>query len=72
MCLDNRGPCRECPWVKNNNYSLKFRDILEKMKYSGKADKHACHMITTDIWGLKSNIDNNNVCVGLINFIRNK
>lgn len=27
-------------------------------------DRHACHMITSDIWGYKSEINKNNLCVG--------
>jgi hypothetical protein len=26
--------------------------------------KHACHMITSDTWGYKESITENNVCIG--------
>ncbi len=58
-----RKPCKECPWNLNNQHSEKFRTYLDKMKSIGK-DKHACHMITDDVWGYKSEISKKNICVG--------
>ena len=39
------------------NIPFKTLDYVEK-----KID--ACHMITSDIWGYKENITDNNVCIG--------
>jgi hypothetical protein len=36
------------------------------MKYIGK-ENHACHMIMSDIWGGKSEINQINVCIGSLN-----
>ena len=65
MC---RKPCKECPWTKDNPHSVKFRDYSEKMESIGKIENHSCHMINKDVWGYKTEIDNNNVCVGSLNF----
>jgi hypothetical protein len=27
-------------------------------------NNHACHMITSDVWGFKSEINQKNVCIG--------
>lgn len=60
-----RKPCKECPWRKENSnqHNLKFRKGVDKMKSIGK-NKHACHMINSDIWGYNSQINNDNVCIG--------
>jgi hypothetical protein len=57
-----RRNCKECPWKNDNPHSLKFREYSEKMN-----KKHACHMIEKDVWGLKTNIDQNNICIGTLN-----
>lgn len=61
-----RKQCKECPWKNKDKHSLNFRGYVEKMNSIGKIEnnKHACHMITNDVWGLKSEINQNNVCVG--------
>jgi hypothetical protein len=41
---------------------LKFREYSKKIN-----EKHACHMIEKDVWGLKTNIDQNNICIGALN-----
>jgi hypothetical protein len=55
--------CKECPWVCNNEYSMKFRKYSSKMSTIG-VTKHACHMITTDIWGYQQKINEKNICRG--------
>ena len=60
MC---KRPCKECPWVNNNRHSLNFRSYTDKMKSIG-VEKHACHMITSDVWGYKNKIDSRNYCKG--------
>jgi Fe2+ transport system protein FeoA len=57
-------PCKECPWVNTNQHSIKFREYAQKMKSLGKVENHSCHMINKDVWGLKTEINNNNVCQG--------
>ena len=53
--------CRECPWTKTNPHSLKWREYSKKVM----GDKpHACHMKTKDVWGRKSKVQENCVCVG--------
>jgi hypothetical protein len=32
-----------------------------------KKTEHACHMITSDVWGMKTIIDESNVCIGSLN-----
>jgi hypothetical protein len=59
MC---RNSCKECPWVNNNPNSLKFKEFSERSNR-----KHACHMIEKDVWGLKTEITKDNVCIGFIN-----
>lgn len=59
-----RKPCRECPFINNNPFSLKFRGYVDKMRKLDKVEDNACHMITSDIWGFKSEINNKNVCIG--------
>jgi len=63
-----RKACKECPWSKenSNSHNLKFRKGSDKMKSIGK-ENHACHMINSDIWGYKSEINSDNVCIGYLN-----
>ncbi len=37
--------------------------FLQALINLGKSN-HKCHMIDSDIWGSKSNIDKNNICIG--------
>lgn len=67
-----RKPCKECPWKNDNQHSLKFRTYAEKMREFGKIENHKCHMISSDVWGYDSDINNNNVCIGSKNFIEEK
>ena len=55
-------PCFECPWTNDNNHNKKFREWSEKMYKLGK--KQACHMKTSDLWGIKNEFDSKNDCVG--------
>jgi len=61
-----RKPCKECPWTKENAHSKKFPSYVKSIEKIGKIKdkKHGCHMITKDIWGYKSEINDENVCVG--------
>ena len=61
-----RKQCEECPWKNQNKHSLNFRNYVEKMNSIGKIQnhEHACHMITSDVWGFKSEINQKNVCIG--------
>jgi len=61
MC---RKPCKECPWTNNNQYSLKFRQYAETIKLVNGTENHSCHMINKDVWGLKTEINEKNVCIG--------
>jgi len=65
MCK-KRKPCKECPWVTGTKHNDKWPDYVAKMESIGqiKSKKHACHMITSDTWGYKREINNNNVCIG--------
>jgi hypothetical protein len=67
--MECRQPCKECPWRNKNQHSLKFRNYVEKMKSIGKITNHKCHMISNDVWGYKSDINNSNKCVGSKFFI---
>lgn len=69
MC---RTPCKECPWKNDDQHSLKFRTYVDKMRNLGRIKNHKCHMISSDVWGSKSNVDDKNVCIGSINFIDKK
>jgi len=64
--MENRKICKECPWKNNTKHNLKFRTYVDKMKSIGK-ENHACHMIMSDIWGGKSEINQINVCIGSLN-----
>lgn len=63
-----RKPCKECPWSdeNSNQHNLKFRKYVDKMKSIGK-ENHSCHMINSDIWGGKSEINKKNICIGSLN-----
>jgi hypothetical protein len=63
---NKRKQCKECPWKNENQHSLKFRDYAKKMNSVGKIQnsEHACHMIKSDVWGFKSEINQKNVCIG--------
>lgn len=67
-----RKPCRECPFANNNPFSLKFRGYVDKMKKLEKVKDNACHMITSDIWGFSSEINDKNVCIGSKTFSEKK
>ena len=61
MC---RKPCTECPWTNNNQHSLKFRQYTEKVKSVTLMENHSCHMINKDVWGLNTEINDKNICIG--------
>jgi len=65
-----RKICKECPWKKDNQHSLKFRNYGDKMKSIGK-DKQACHMVTNDVWGYNNQITDSNICIGSLNHNNN-
>jgi len=58
-----RKPCKSCPWTNDNNHNQKFRKGMEKFTDLGKPN-HKCHSIDGDIWGLKTPVDKNNICIG--------
>lgn len=58
-----RKSCKECPWKGTNSHSIKFRTYVEKMEKIGR-NKHKCHMISSDVWGYKTPVNENNICVG--------
>ncbi len=62
--MSNRKECKECPWKNKNEHSLKFRKYADVMNKLGKVQNHACHMITQDVWGYKTEINDKNVCIG--------
>jgi hypothetical protein len=61
-----RKPCKQCPWTNSNPHSKKFPSYVKSIENIGKIQdkKHGCHMITKDIWGYESKINNKNICVG--------
>lgn len=59
-----RKPCKECPWVNVNSHSLKFRTYVEKMMSLGKIVNHKCHMVSKDVWGYETAVDEKNICQG--------
>lgn len=60
-----RKSCKECPWTTTSKHSEVWPNYVESMTSIGKIDgNHSCHMITTDVWGYKSEINESNVCVG--------
>ena len=62
MSNGSRRPCKECPWTNENNHNAKFREWSDKMSSMGK--NQACHMETSDVWGLNTEINPKNECVG--------
>lgn len=67
MC---RNSCKECPWTKDNPHSKHWPQYVSKMESIGKIEnkRHACHMITSDTWGYKESITENNVCIGSLKY----
>ena len=65
-----RKQCEECPWKNQNKHSLNFQNYVEKMNSIGKIQnhEHACHMITSDVWGSNQKITKKNFCIGSCNF----
>lgn len=61
---NKRKACKECPWKNENQHNLKFRTYVDKFEKLGKPN-HKCHMIDSDIWSIKSDLNEKNVCVGL-------
>ena len=61
-----KKPCKECPWINENQHSLKFRTYVDKMRRINKIKDHKCHMVSNDVWGYKSDVTDKNVCVGSI------
>lgn len=70
--MNNRKPCKECPWTKNNPHSKAWPGYVNSMEKTGQIEnkKHACHMITSDTWGYKNPINEENLCVGAKNFVK--
>lgn len=62
--MSYRKTCKSCPWTNTNNHNTKFKTGFEKMRSLRKIETHKCHMISNDIWGYKSEIDQKNVCIG--------
>jgi hypothetical protein len=62
----NRKECKSCPWVNKNPHSKSWKSWADKMTKVGKIEnsKHSCHMITPDVWGLKTQITEKNICIG--------
>lgn len=67
-----RRNCKECPWKNENEHSLKFRTYVDKMRSLGRIENHKCHMISSDVWATKSDVNDKNVCVGSLNFQNKK
>ena len=61
-----RKECKECPWINNNTHSKSWPEYVHTMEVIGQIQnkKHACHMITSDVWGYKEEITEKNVCMG--------
>jgi hypothetical protein len=61
----DRKPCKECPWAKDDSHSKSWPRYVKTIEGIGKIQnkKHACHMITSDIWGYKESITDKNVCI---------
>lgn len=64
-----RKCCKECPWVTNSAHNRSWPNYVAKMMRLKKIKetRHACHMITSDVWGMKTIIDESNVCIGAKN-----
>lgn len=65
----SRKCCKECPWVTRSKHNTSWPNFVAKMKMIKKIheSRHACHMITSDVWGMKTIIDESNVCIGAKN-----
>ncbi len=63
MC---RKPCSECPWTKNDQHSKNWPNYVKSLDSINKIKdgEHACHMITKDVWGYESEINEDNICLG--------
>ena len=66
----DRKTCKECPWTKDNSHNKNWSGYASKIESIGKIKnkRHACHMITSDIWGYKGDITDKNVCIGSLKF----
>lgn len=70
----SRKCCKECPWVTPSNHNRSWSNYVAKMMglKKSKEPRHACHMITSDVWGMKTIIDESNVCIGAKNSQKTK
>lgn len=61
-----RNRCEECPWTTKSVHNERWPRYVSKMTEEGYIDSgvHGCHMITNDTWGMNSELNENNVCVG--------
>jgi len=68
-----RNQCKECPWSNNNKHNKSWPEYVQVMESIGKVKnkKHACHMITSDVWGYNQEITSKNVCMGSCKTINN-
>ena len=68
-----RNKCDDCPYIKNGD-RYKHQSWINMLDNSPThCDKiHKCHCITSDAWGIKSPINNSNVCVGRIQYLKSK
>ena len=66
MSIMCRKPCKECPWTTTGLHSDKWPGYVKAVESTGKIKdrQHACHMITSDVWGYNEDITQNNVCIG--------
>lgn len=60
-----RKACKECPWHNKSQHNDSWEGYTKSMEKIGRK-KHACHMITNDVWGYKEEINESNICVGSI------
>lgn len=70
----NRKCCKECPWKSKSKHNSAWPKYFSKI-LSIKGDKkfvHACHMVTSDVWGMKTIINESNVCIGAKNTKKQK
>lgn len=58
-----RKPCKSCPWINDTQHNLKFRTYVDKFEKLGKPN-HKCHSIDSDIWSIKSEVNDKNICIG--------
>ena len=70
--MANNECCSECPWVKTNPHSLKWREYAKTMSERGltKDMTHACHKKSRDVWGIKEKITEVTLCQGVRTFHR--